>query len=131
MNRRAIFALALCVTIGVVLTARMSAGPEAARAADAAAPAAASAPPVQQRPTPEASIVDQDAPYFQKCADEHLSDSECVGRLIWFKATAGNARFHTYGFQQRIGVMIDWYRVLRTDQRDDRFRAWGLINDPA
>ena len=44
---------------------------------------------------------------------------------------AGNERFHTYTFQQRIGVLIDWYRVLRSDERDDRFAAWGIINDPA
>ena len=59
-----------------------------------------------------------------------LSPSERAGREIWYKATAGNSRFHTYTFQQRIGVLIDWYRVLRADQRDDRFNAWGIINDP-
>jgi hypothetical protein len=94
-----------------------------------ARPAAAVAPPGQ--PLPEASSVDQDAPYREACAREGLSESECVGRLIWFKATAGNDRFHTYTFQQRIGVLVDWFRVLRADQRDDRFWAWGIINDPA
>lgn len=59
-----------------------------------------------------------------------LNASERAGREIWYKATAGNSRFHTYTFQQRIGVLIDWFRVLRSDQRDDRFNAWGLINDP-
>jgi len=83
------------------------------------------------RPTPEPTSVDQNAPYFEACAREGLNDSECVGRLIWFKATAGNERFHTYTFQQRIGVLVDWFRVLRADERDDRFRAWGIINDPA
>ena len=83
------------------------------------------------RPVPEASIVDQDAPYVEACAREGLSPSACVGRLIWYKATGGNDRFHTYTFQQRIGVLVDWYRVLRSDQRDDRFAAWGIINDPA
>jgi hypothetical protein len=83
------------------------------------------------RPVPEASVVDQDAPYIEACAREGLNDSACVGRLIWYKATAGNDRFHTYTFQQRIGVLVDWYRVLRADQRDDRFAAWGIINDPA
>ena len=81
-------------------------------------------------PLPEKSAVDQDAPYYEACARQGLDDSECVGRLIWFKATGGNERFHTYTFQQRIGVLVDWYRVLRADQRDDRFRAWGIINDP-
>jgi hypothetical protein len=59
-----------------------------------------------------------------------LSPSERAGREIWYKATAGNSRFHTYTFQQRIGVLIDWYRVLRSDERSDRFAAWGIINDP-
>lgn len=83
------------------------------------------------RPSPQRGIIDQDQPYYEACAREGLSQSACVGRLIWYKATAGNERFHTYTFQQRIGVLPDWYRVLRTDQRPDRFRAWGLINDPA
>src|SRR5258706_16206164 len=82
------------------------------------------------QPRPETGIVDQDTPYREACARQGLNESECVGRLIWVKATAGNDRFHTYTFQQRIGVLIDWYRVLRADQRDDRFRAWGIINDP-
>jgi hypothetical protein len=59
-----------------------------------------------------------------------LTPEQRAGREIWFKATAGNDRFHTYGFQQRIGVLIDWFRVLRADQRDQRFHTWGLINDP-
>jgi hypothetical protein len=87
--------------------------------------------PAPTKALPEVSVVDQDAPYREACAREGLSESECVGRLIWFKATAGNARFHTYTFQQRIGVLVDWFRVLRADQRDDRFWAWGIINDPS
>ncbi len=59
-----------------------------------------------------------------------LTQSEKVGREIWYKATVGNDRFHSYVFPQRIGVLVDWYRVLRSDARGDRFRAWGLINDP-
>lgn len=70
------------------------------------------------KPLPEASAVDQDAPYFEACAREGLNQSECVGRLIWFKATAGNDRFHTYVFQQRIGVLVDWFP--RTAQRSTR-----------
>ena len=78
-----------------------------------------------------AVVHEQDVPYYEACAREGLNDSECAGRLIWFKATAGNDRFHTYVFQQRVGVMIDWFRVLRSDQRGDRFAAWGAINDPS
>jgi hypothetical protein len=59
-----------------------------------------------------------------------LTPSERAGREVWYKATGGNARFHTYTFQQRIGVLIDWYRVLNSQDRLDRFAAWGLINDP-
>src|SRR5918992_3368754 len=125
MNRRAIVAAALCVGVGAVLVTRMPAAPQPARAAEAVT----AAPPAQ--PVPEPTSVDQHAPYFEACAREGLNESECVGRLIWFKATAGNDRYHTYTFQQRVGVLIDWFRVLRSDHRDDRFRAWGIINDPA
>ena len=59
-----------------------------------------------------------------------LSPAEAAGREVWYKATAGNARFHTYTFQQRLGVLIDWYRVLKSDAREQRFKTWGLINDP-
>lgn len=76
-----------------------------------------------------ATQVPYDEPGFQK-GGEALSPSARAGREIWYKATAGNARFHTYVFQQRVGVLIDWFRVLRSDQRQDRFRAWGAINDP-
>lgn len=93
------------------------------------APAVQPAPPHAQ--VPETGVQDQNQPYVEACAREGLSESECVGRLIWFKATGGNERFHTYTFQQRVGVLVDWYRVLRTDQRDDRFWAWGIINDPS
>ena len=70
----------------------------------------------------------QDAGF--RLGEAALDPSEVAGREIWYKATAGNARFHTYVFQQRMGVLIDWYRVLRSDRRDQRFRTWGLINDP-
>lgn len=83
---------------------------------------AATVPPSSQSATP-------DNPGFY-AGEAGLNPSERAGREIWYKATAGNSRFHTYTFQQRIGVLIDWYRVLRSDQRDDRFNAWGIINDP-
>ena len=70
----------------------------------------------------------QDAGF--RLGEAALGPSEVAGREIWYKATAGNARFHTYVFQQRMGVLIDWYRVLRSDLRGQRFRTWGLINDP-
>ena len=46
------------------------------------------------------------------------------------KATAGNDRFHTYVFQQRMGVLIDWWRVLRSDKRDQRFPGPGAGQQP-
>jgi len=90
----------------------------------------AEAPAAPPASTP-AKVHAQDLPYYEACARQGLNASECAGRLIWFKATAGNERFHTYVFQQRVGVLIDWFRVLRSDERGDRFRAWGIINDPA
>jgi hypothetical protein len=65
-----------------------------------------------------------------RAGEAGLSASEIAGRKIWFYATAGNDRFHTYVFQQRLGVLIDWYRVLKAESRYDRFKNWGLINDP-
>ena len=128
MNRGAIFALAVCAGVAIAVLTPPREEAELVRAAEPV-PVPAAQPASQT--TPEPSIIDQDAPYFEACARQGLNASECVGRLIWFKATAGNERFHTYTFQQRIGVLIDWYRVMRTDHRDDRFRAWGIINDPA
>lgn len=130
MKRTYLAALALAVAA----TAFWSFRPEAdvsgvAEAIAQNTPAVQPAPPHAQ--VPETGVQDQNQPYFEACAREGLNESECVGRLIWFKATGGNERFHTYTFQQRVGVLVDWYRVLRTDQRDDRFWAWGIINDPS
>jgi hypothetical protein len=58
-----------------------------------------------------------------------LTASESAGGAIWFKATAGNARFFTYVLPQRLGLTTDWYRVLNSESRSQRFRTWGLIND--
>lgn len=69
-----------------------------------------------------------DAGFHAGAAD--LTPAERAGREIWYKATAGNDRFHTYVFQQRMGVLIDWWRVLRNDKRAERFNIWGLVNNP-
>ena len=120
-----------------VLSASQPAAQPTSGSNAAAASTLASSSPAATAPSPIALAspdkpgVDQNAPYFEACARQGLNESECVGRLIWFKATGGNERFHTYAFQQRIGVLVDWFRVLRSDQRDDRFQAWGIINDPA
>jgi mono/diheme cytochrome c family protein len=91
----------------------------AAQSAPAAAAETASPPPIA--PAAASGFYDGEA---------GLSPAERAGREIWYKATAGNARFHTYVFQQRIGILVDWFRVLRADRHDDRFKAWGVINDP-
>ncbi len=65
-----------------------------------------------------------------QCDDPKLTPQQSAGCKIWFNATAGNARFHAYVLPQRLPVLLDWYRVLNSKERDDRFRAWGLINDP-
>lgn len=129
MKRTPLAALAAVVIAAGIGAFQFNSHPLSEVHADNAPAQVATAP--AGKPLPEPSIIDQDAPYHEACAREGLSESECVGRLIWFKATAGNDRFHTYTFQQRVGVLVDWFRVLRADQRDDRFWAWGIINDPA
>jgi hypothetical protein len=114
MNRPALVAVALCAVVATTATVVPQERPAAPPVA--VAPAAVPAAP-------------QDNPGFYS-GEAGLTASERAGREIWYKATAGNARFHTYVFQQRIGVLVDWYRVLRSDQRDDRFAAYGLMNDP-
>ncbi len=129
MKRSVLITLTLFLFIGAAGVILLIGTPAAA---PPASPVEANARPgIAAASVPEAASVDQDAPYLASCAREGLNASECAGRLIWYKATAGNDRFHTYTFQQRVGVLIDWYRVMRADQRDDRFRAWGIINDPA
>lgn len=71
---------------------------------------------------------DQDEGF--RIAEAGLDKTEMAGAELWYKATAGTSRFTTYVFQQRLGVLIDWHRVLRADHRGDRFATWGLINDP-
>ncbi|MCG6873989.1 MAG: cytochrome c [Betaproteobacteria bacterium] len=125
MNRIALAAASLVAVAaaGAVMSGdRQAASPIViAQAPAASAPAASS--------TASSDLSRPDNPGFY-ASEADLTPSERAGREIWYKATAGNARFHTYVFQQRIGVLVDWYRVLRTDQRDDRFAAYGLINDP-
>ncbi len=65
-----------------------------------------------------------------QCDDPALTPEQKAGCKIWFFATAGNGRFHTYVLPQRLPVLLDWYRVLNSSERNDRFRAWGMINDP-
>jgi mono/diheme cytochrome c family protein len=120
MNRTAIIVAGLVA--GAVAAAVSQERPTDAPAIVAQAPAA----PAAASPAPAAP---QDNPGFY-AGEAGLNASERAGREIWYKATAGNARFHTYVFQQRIGVLVDWYRVLRSDQREDRFAAYGLMNDP-
>jgi hypothetical protein len=90
---------------------------------------AAAQPAPQTAPPLAANVSVRDHPGFY-AGEAGLNPSERAGREIWYKATAGNDRFHTYTFQQRIGVLIDWYRVLNSAEHADRFRAWGIINDP-
>ena len=65
-----------------------------------------------------------------QCADPALTPQQRAGCEIWFYATAGNGRFHTYVLPQRLPVLLNWYRVLNSTERADRFKAWGIINDP-
>ena len=64
----------------------------------------------------------------KKLSSEQIT-KELAGREIWYKS-APNSRFHTYIFGPRVNAPIDWYKVMRSDQRWQRFYTWGLINDP-
>jgi hypothetical protein len=138
MKRFAIIAgmlAAVMLSIGAVLALNSTLDHRAASQrvvvaqADKAAPAGAPvAIPAVDISTPAATPV-RDNPGFY-AGEAELNPSERAGREIWYKATAGNSRFHTYTFQQRVGVLIDWYRVLNSKERDDRMRAWGLVSDP-
>ena len=78
---------------------------------------------------PVAQAQSQFSPGFA-AGEAGLTPAERAGREIWFFATAGNDRFHTYVFPQRLGAAIDWYGILNAEGRDRRFHTWGLINDP-
>jgi hypothetical protein len=125
--QRSAFVLALLLIGGGMIGATMMNAPQPseafAQAATATAPATAAAAPAAPGPA-----MPDNAGFY--AGESSLSPSERAGREIWYKATAGNARFHTYVFPQRINVLIDWYRVLNARERGDRFAAWGIINDP-
>ena len=90
----------------VAVLAWFSHQPDTARATPA--PAVATA---QVLPSAAPAMPDAMPPYSDlgfHAAETVLSPSARAGREIWFKATAGNARFHTYTFQQRITALIDW-----------------------
>src|SRR6478735_7806458 len=60
----------------------------------------------------------------------HLTLDEKAGRDLWFKATGGNKRHHSYVLQQRFGAPLDLYRIMGTVTRGNRFASYGMINDP-
>ena len=90
MKRAALAVLAVLAVLSAYLVFDPEHGsmPAGAPAHAADAPVALS-PPVAGVPDP--GIQDQDLPYREACAREGLSESECVGRLIWFKATGVSA----------------------------------------
>jgi hypothetical protein len=81
-------------------------------------------------PAPTVTSAHKEPYKVVQCDDPALSPSERAGCKIWFYATAGNGRFHAYVLPQRLPVLLDWYRVLNSRERDQRFHNWGVINDP-
>lgn len=74
------------------------------------------------------------APYLQGFGyeDQGLSDGAKIGRRVWYFATAGNARHHTYVLQQKLGLLADYYAVFGSHNRgQSRFKKWGVIPDPS
>ena len=68
-------------------------------------------PPPQDNPVLTSGFISREA---------GLSESERLGRKIWFYATAGNDRFHTYVFQQRLGVLLQPRRSQLPNQKPGR-----------
>jgi hypothetical protein len=88
-------------------------------------------PALSETPSPTSTL--SNGHYSLSCfrnLDSSLTPSELVGKYIWFCATAGNARFFSYTYPQRMEILIDWYRVLSSKNRNSRFQDWGLMNDP-
>ena len=115
--KRLVFAAALAAALFVIVLRIGGPGPALSTAAAQTGVAAAPVMPAGTRPS---GFYDGDA---------GPEPSERAGREIWYKATAGNSRFHTYVFQQRVGVLIDWHRVLNAE-RPRPLPRWGIINDP-
>ena len=67
--------------------------------------------------SPAAYAQSQFSPGFA-AGEAGLTAAERSGREIWGDATAGNDRFHTYVFPQRLGAAIDWYGILNAEGRD-------------
>jgi hypothetical protein len=122
--KRAFYVVAFLMLGTAIVVAAVSRDPQPPAVLAQATPAASAAP---APATPGNPMPDNPGFY---AGEATLSPSGRAGREIWYKATAGNARFHTYVFQQRVNVLIDWYRVLNAKERGDRFAAWGIINDP-
>ncbi len=59
-----------------------------------------------------------------------LNPEEERGRRVWYEASGDNARFHTYIVSQKVGAPENWYRVLASKNRDQRWATFGLIQDP-
>ncbi|OYW24294.1 MAG: hypothetical protein B7Z49_03215, partial [Hydrogenophilales bacterium 12-63-5] len=90
----------------LALLAWLAQQPETARAILPPASGMVQSTPAATMPDPlSPAMPDAASPYgdagFHE-AEAGLSPSARSGREIWFKATAGNARFHTYTFQQRV-----------------------------
>ncbi len=66
-----------------------------------------------------------------ECEARNDYQSVRAGQEIWIKATGGNQRFYAYNYPQKLTAHIDWWDVLRSDQRYvDRTHKYGMINDP-
>ncbi|UNK50348.1 hypothetical protein MNR01_04775 [Lysobacter sp. S4-A87] len=99
--KRTAWVAATIVLTGVALAATVFArrtSPEPAAPLSAPASVAAMAPAGASATAPAV----RDAARFHD-GEAGLSPSERAGREIWYKATGGNSRFHSYVFQQRVG----------------------------
>jgi hypothetical protein len=60
------------------------------------------------------------------------SDDQKLGRDTWIMSTFGNQKFYRIlaEFGGSLGMSIDFYRLLDSRRRGERFKLLGLINEP-
>jgi len=106
----------------------------------AAVPVAQAAPPPCHEPQPTGYDADSCRYVLALFKDREASDPEAVrrareavrrGRDVWFKGTFGDQDlYNVYLADTLIGALPDYSDWLDTRRRDQRFRKYGLINDP-
>lgn len=75
--------------------------------------------------------LDSSEEYYTSAETKGLKAAEHMGRDMWIKATVGNDRYNQYGIGARLGgAPINFWKFLKSRNRNTRFNDAGLMNDP-